>query len=386
MRNAVIERAFDRVAYDAAIRSGLGPAILEQLGEIGVTFRRTGPVTLMPSNFMRGAGASYNAMDSTVVDIIRYAQRMGLALASDAVQPESVLQANAGTPAFLTNFIDPRVIEALVTPMNIALILGETRKGDWLTTVATFPDVEMTGEPTAYGDYNMGGSVSVNTNFPQRQTFHYQTFTQWGERELGMAGLAGIDWAAKNNAASILILNKFQNRSYAFGIAGLDCFGLLNDPALYTPIAPTAQWNLTSTDAGVIYEDIRRLFVALQNQCGGTINNQMAMTLALSPTIRPALLKTSIAGQVVNVEDLLKKNFPNMRIQDANEYETEAGQLVQLIIDAIDGVETATCGYTEKLRAHAIETKTSSWLQKKSQGTIGTIIFRPFAIGQMLGV
>jgi hypothetical protein len=38
------------------------------------------------------------------------------------------------------------------------------------------------------------------------------------------------------------------------------------------------------------------------------------------------------------------------------------------------------------MRAHAVERKTSSFLQKKSGGTWGAIILQPYAIAQMLGV
>jgi hypothetical protein len=37
------------------------------------------------------------------------------------------------------------------------------------------------------------------------------------------------------------------------------------------------------------------------------------------------------------------------------------------------------------MRAHAIVTKTSSWEQKKSQGSWGTVIYRPVGIAQMYG-
>ncbi|STD85207.1 Uncharacterised protein [Escherichia coli] len=60
-----------------------------------------------------------------------------------------------------------------------------------------------------------------------RQSYHFQTFTVWGERELEMYGAARIGWAAELNVASALTLNKFQNKSYFYGIAGLTNYGLL---------------------------------------------------------------------------------------------------------------------------------------------------------------
>ena len=65
--------------------------------------------------------------------------------------------------------------------------------------------------------------------------------TQWGERELERAGLARIDWANRVNIASALTLNKYQNKTYFFGVSGLQNYGLLNDPSLSTAISPTTK-------------------------------------------------------------------------------------------------------------------------------------------------
>ncbi|KAG1240806.1 hypothetical protein G6F68_017303 [Rhizopus microsporus] len=99
--------------------------------------------------------------------------------------------------------------------------------------------------------------------------------TEWGERELEMAGLAKINWASELNIASALVLNKFQDNSYFFGIAGLQNYGLLNDPNLSAPIAPgatgTGSGTLWSTkDGQQIYDDIsQRLYNQLVQQTNG---------------------------------------------------------------------------------------------------------------------
>jgi hypothetical protein len=308
-------------------------------------------------------------------------------LAMDA-QPGLVTVGNAGIPSMLTNFIDPSVIEALVSPMKAAVILGETQKGSWIMDTATFPMIEYTGETSAYGDYSNNGSSGANASYPQRQSFHYQTITQWGERELERAGLAKLDWASRLNIASILILNKFQNQTYFFGVAGLQNYGLLNDPRLTTPITPivkAATGVLWSAGTALeIYQDILNMFSQLQVQSGGLIQMDEKMVLALSPTAAVNLNK--LTQYNVNVRQSLRENFPNMRIETAPEYATVSGQLVQMIVETFEGQKTATCAFTEKLRAHAVEVKTSSWLQKKSQGSWGTIVFRPFLISQLLGV
>ena len=309
-------------------------------------------------------------------------------IAMDA-QPGLITVSNAGIHAFLSTYIDPNLIEVLVAPMKAAEVVGgEVKKGDWTTETAMFPLIESTGEVSSYGDYSDNGMANANSNFPQRQSYHYQVITQWGERELEMASLAKIDWANRLNIASVLTLNKFQNKTYFFGVAGLQNYGLLNDPSLSAPLTPATKaaggTSWTNATALEVLADIQALYTQLQVQANGLVELDTKMTLAMSPTSEVALTKTTIYN--VNVSDLLKKNFPNMMIKTAPEYATASGQLVQLIANEMEGQRTADCAFTEKLRAHPIIVKASSFEQKKSQGTFGCIIFQPFAISQMLGV
>ena len=304
-------------------------------------------------------------------------------------QPALVTTSNSGIPAFLSTFIDPKLIDVLVSPMKAAEIVGdEVKKGDWTTETTMFPIIESTGVTSAYGDYSESGNAGVNSNFPQRQSFHYQVMTQWGERELERAGLARIDWANRTNIASVLTLNKYQNKTYFFGVSGLQNYGLLNDPSLSAAISPTTKtaggtsWaNATALE---VLADIQKLYKQLQSQANGLVELDTRMTLAMSPLSEVALTKTTEFN--VNVSDILKKNFPNLTVKTAPEYTTDSGELVQLIADEIEGQRTASCGFTEKMRAHPIVVQSSSFKQKKSQGTWGTVIFRPFLIAQMLGV
>ena len=309
-----------------------------------------------------------------------------LQLAMDA-QPALITTSNAGIPAFLSTYIDPKLIEVLVAPMKAAIIAGdEVKKGDWTTETAMFPSVESTGETSSYGDYSNNGVAGANVDFPQRQAYHYQVVTQWGERELERAALARLDWANRLNIASVLTLNKFQNKSYFFGVAGLQNYGLLNDPSLSAPIAPAnVAGNITwaTKDALGVYGDIQALYSQLQTQANGLVELDTKMTLAMSPISQVALTKTTQYN--VNVEDLLKKNFPNLRVETAPEYSTPAGNLVHLIADEIDGQRTLSVAFTEKLRAHPIKIDLSSFQQKKSQGTFGAILYRPFLVAQLLG-
>ncbi len=367
-------RGTDHVQLAAAIKAGHAATLIDALN-------KTYGLALANDTAFKGI------LPRTVVDTYDGNGNVNGKMFGDAdkvafdAQPELVTVANAGIPAFLSNYLDPALIEVLVTPMRAAEIAGEMKKGDWVTTVATFIVVESDGQVSAYGDFSNAGNADFNSNFPQRQSFHYQTFTQWGEKEIAYTGLAGIDSASRKNVASALILNKFQNKSYFFGIAGLQNYGLLNDPDLLPSIIPTNAWSTATAEQAC--NNIVDLYTQLINQTNGLVDGATRMTLAMSPGREAALHRINSFG--LTVLKMISETLPNLTIKVAPEYATSSGELMQLIVDEMDGQETCTAAFTEKMRAHAIVIGSSNFSQKKSQGSWGTIIFRPVMIASSLG-
>jgi len=322
-------------------------------------------------------------------------------LAMDA-QPSLITNSNAGIPAFLTQVVDPNILTILLAKNEMAEIFGEVRKGDWEDQTALFPVSEHTGEVSSYGDHNENGRTGANVNWPQRQSYLYQTIIEYGELELARAGRGRISWASELDKSAVTVLNKFQNYSYCFGIAGLANYGLLNEPNLSAPLTPATKaatgvtWFVNGSPnatANEVYNDIVALFAELVAQSAGLVNKKSKMTLAMSPGSEVALTFTNTYN--VNVEDLLKKNFPNMTVKTAVQYGAVStsnpqgivgGNLLQLIADEVEGQETGFCAFNEKLRAHPIIRALSAFKQKKTQGTWGAVVRQPFAITQMLGV
>lgn len=316
-------------------------------------------------------------------------------MAMDAAYP-LVTTSNSGIPAMLSTYIDPKLIQFLVAPMKAVEAAGGERKlGDWTLRTTMFPMVESTGEATSYGDYNNSGSAGVNVQFPQRQSYHYQVMTQWGERELAEMGLAKIDLAAQKNIASVLTLNKYQNKTYLFGVSGLQNYGMLNDPTLpadITPntkaaggtawILPTGQINATNLE---IFQDVQKLVYQLINRNQGLVDAMSPMTMIMGP--QPNLAMTVANGTVTTVVawDLINKAFPNLKVVVVPEYATASGQKIQIVVDEVEGQRTMECAFTEKMRAHPIIPEASSFKQKKSAGTWGTVIYRPGMVASGLG-
>jgi len=311
-----------------------------------------------------------------------------LEVAMDA-QPALVTVANSGIPNWLSTYIDPKVIEVLTTPNNATKIIGdEGRKGDWVTETAEFPIVETTGEVSSYGDYNTNGRAGANVNWVPRQSYLYQLFTEWGEREADRMGLAKIAWAQRLNISAARVLDKYQNNTYFYGVAGLANYGILNDPALSPALTPgtktgggTSWKNALPTE---ILKDVQSMFAELQLQTGSNLELDATMTLAMHSVSEVYIANTNDFG--LTAAEMIKKVFPNLTIKQAPQYLSGTTYSCQLIVHEIDGQQTATCGFNEKMRAHRIIAKSSSWKQKKTQGTWGTIWFMPMAVAQMAGI
>ena len=327
-----------------------------------------------------------------------------------AVDAQPVLQStvNSGVPAFLTTLIDPSVYRVVFAPTRAAEIFGEERKGSWTDQTAMFPVVEQTGEVSSYGDYNENGRASANVNWPQRQSYLFQTVCEYGELEIERAGLGRVNWVSQVDGAATSVMVRYINQTYFYGVQGLQNYGLLNDPNLSAPLTPATKaysgvkWTNNGqivATANEIYADIQAMWIKIVNQTAGVTQNagqidqNAKMTLALSPESLVAMTATNSFG--VNVEDLLKKNFPNLRVISAVQYGAQSatnpsgiagGNLVQLIVDNIDGQDIGYCAFNEKLRAHTIVRAMSSWKKKMTTGTWGAIIRQPAGIAQLLGV
>lgn len=302
-------------------------------------------------------------------------------------QPALVTAANAGIPALFTTGVEAGFIKILVSPTKAAELYGEAKKGTWVSDTWMFTVAERTGEVASYGDFSQDGMSSANVNFPQRQSYHFQTNVRWGEREAARTAEARIDWANQVNEGAALAMVKYQNLTYLNGIAGLQLYGGTNDPSLPAPIAPNINW--FGADGAQIYADVLRLVQQLIAQGNGLIDVETAMTMGISPGNVSNFSNTNLYN--VNVYTQIKTNFPNLKIVTIPEFAINGGgqqggtEFVQLIADNIEGQRTVECSFTEKMRAHATVVKASSWEQKKSGGTWGAIFYRPFAVAAMLG-
>lgn len=322
-------------------------------------------------------------------------------LAMDA-QPQLVTTPSAGLPAMLTSMIDQNVVRRIFAPNRGAQILGERKMGDWTMTTAMFPILEPTGETSAYGDYNENGSVGANFAFPQRQNFLFQTIKEYGELEVERAGKAGINWVSEIDNAAADVIDRFMNASWFFGITGLQNYGMMNDPNLPASLTPSTKayagtkWivnGVIMATANEIANDITSVISQLIATTAGAVDLDAEIILLMSPALSVALTATNSFN--VNVRDILKKNFPNLKIETAVQFGAQsatnpqgvaAGEYMAAFVKSIDGQQTTFGAFSDKFRQHAMVVQTSSWKQKVSAGTWGAIIRIPMGFASMVGL
>lgn len=305
-------------------------------------------------------------------------------------QPGMITQPNAGIPNVFTTYYDPKLIEVILTPNNATKLYGEERKGDWIDDNVGFAMVESVGETTSYGDFNDGGGqTSANAQWEYRQPYLWQTFTEWGDREAERMGRGRIDWVSQQNISTAVTHDKFYNTSLFYGIAGLQNYGALNDPALSAPITPTVKsaggTSWANALAQEILADFQSLFAALQRQTGSNLEMSDELVVGMHSISENYLANTNSFGMVSAIE-LVKKTYPNLRIQQAPQFLSGTTYSMQMHAPRIQGQETITGAFNEKMRAHRMVYGTSSARQKKTSGTIGAIITQPIGIAMMAGI
>lgn len=314
-----------------------------------------------------------------------------LALAMDSALP--ALEVNGGIPAIVSTYLDPEIVRILFTPNKATEIMGEKKKGSWAMDTVMIQGVEVSGDVSAYGDNDETGGVQVNSNWADRQAYRFQTMTTWGELEQERYGLALLPYVAEKQRATAQIINTAMNRFYFYGVEGLRNYGILNEPDLPAPLAAPVNSNGKTLwkDKEVIdiYNDILALYADLVARTKGVVGDGIDMAsplkLCMSPTSSVYFKRANeIVGNTV--EKMVRETFPNMKFEFAPQYDTDSGELVQMICESVQGQDVGYCCFSEKMRNHPVITGASNWKQKTSAATYGTVITQPMLFAQMIGV
>lgn len=306
-------------------------------------------------------------------------------LAQDAAL---ITNPNASVPVEFATWMDGNVVKILTAKRGATEIFDEVKKGDRATVFAKFKVGEEVGYTQPYDDYSSNGHSDVNYNYPVRQNYLFETIIHYGDVEQEVSALAKINLATEkqNSAAHTIAVD--ANKFYLNGVAGVENYGILNDPNLLPATAATAGaggsalWaNKTNVE---IYNDILESFGRISARSGGLVNETAPLKLVLSPASNVRLGVTSQYNQ--SVRDLLKNYFSNLQIVVLPELANAAGAQMMLVCSELDGQKTGECAFSEKFIAGRIVPELSSFKQKFMAGTYGAIVYRPFLIDLTSGI
>ena len=308
-----------------------------------------------------------------------------------------VTTTNDGYLVQFFNYISPQEIPVLLAPNRMAEIFGESRQGSWEQVFLTFKVVEQAGQVSAYGDGARGGTANANIEYEQRQNMLVQAFIEAGDLELARAGAGQFDMLGNRRKAQAMVLNKWNNRTYAYGVTGMPNYGVLNDPNLLAANAPStgtggitwAQKATNKTDGALdIYQDFLNAYGRIQALAEGVLDADMdettAMVWVIPPASRQYLKIKNVFG--LSVEGMIKEAFPNSEIKTAPEMNTEGGNVLYAFVPELEGVRTVQLNFSERLRTHRVEYESSMMRQKATSGCYGAFVARPLLIDQTIGI
>lgn len=305
-----------------------------------------------------------------------------------ALDAAPITTPNAGVPVELLTFFDNRAIKVLTAKRAATEIFNEAKFGSRADAVRKFRVAENTGYTQPYSDYADNGKSDVNYNFPMRENYLYETVITYGDQEVAETSRAKINLVSdKQNAAATTIAID-TNKFYMNGVAGLQNYGILNQPNLPTAIvakngaAGTATW---STKTGTeIYEDIVDMMSDMASRGQGNVDQQTRYKLVVGPSSNAQLNKLNSFG-TETVLTLIKRNFPNLEVVVAPEYD-DTTKKIQLIALDVDGTPTGETAYSEKLIAGRVIPGLSHFRQKFMAGVYGAVIYRPVFVSTMTGI
>ena len=116
----------------------------------------------------------------------------------------------------------------------------------------------------------------------------------------------------------------------------------------------------------------------------GNVDQQTKYKLVVGPTSNAELNKLNAFG-TETVLALIKRNFPNLEVVVAPEYD-DSTKKIQLIALDVDGTPTGEMAYSEKLIAGRVIPDLSSYRQKFMAGTYGAVVYRPVLVSTMTGI
>ncbi len=315
----------------------------------------------------------------------------------DAALTAPLTTASVTTPVqFLQHWL-PGFTEVITSARKIDNLIGLTTQGNWHDEEIVQGVLEHTGEAQVYGDYTQTPYTNWNLNYERRSIVRFEEGMQVGVLEEARAGAVRTSAADNKRTAAAMSLEIQRNAVGFFGYNGgaNRTYGFLNDtdlPAYVNiPAGAGGDTEFSSKTFLEIIRDLRSAAATLRTQSQEKIDPSSDMiTLAIAMSAREYLTTVSDFGNSVN--DWIKENYPNWRIESAPELDgANGGENVfylyaENVMDSgSDDQRTFIQIVPTKFQTLGVDQRSKSYEESYSNATAGVMTKRPYAVVRRSG-
>lgn len=309
------------------------------------------------------------------------AKHFGLAM-------DAVTLPNSGIPADYATHLDPRVIDVLFAPVVSQELAPLYKAGSFGDQFYRNQIREAVGSTRPYDDYSTEQNIKSNRNWDFRDAYYMEAINSYGDKEVATSARALIDVVSDQELATATIISQDLNEIAFYGIANQRTYGILNDPNRPANLTPSAGGVWSGKTMVQVVADITSIITKLYENSKGVVNRNTPLTIVMSPKISGMLVgKISDFGYSVN--KWLKDSVNDANIVDviiAPQYSTTGGELVDVYAPTTVGTETWNTLFAELYKSHGVHREISSFTEKVSAVTFGSVLRYPIAVQGMLGV
>lgn len=363
-----------------------------------VAARKVRPLSVgMDSAKATALAQNYQALQKLGIGLdSRHVTQMVNYFGMDAATPNITAQSVSAPVQFLQSWL-PGFVETVTAARKIDMLVGVTTQGEWYDEEVVQGVMEHTGESRVYGDYNDIPYASWNATFERRTIVRFEDGMRVGALEEARAGAMQINSAASKRTAASTNLDIRRNAVgfYGFNDGNNRTYGFLNDPELpaYVNLPNGAGGDSTFASKTFleITLDLRAAAQQLRTQSQEKIDpSSDAITLAIATDAREFLTVTSDYGNSVN--DWIRENYPNWRIESAPELnEANGGESVfymyaESVSDSgTDDQRTMVQIVPSRFQTIGVNNEAKFFEEVYANATAGIMVKRPYAVVRFSG-
>lgn len=330
-----------------------------------------------------------SAMDSLpAVGIHGFADTVSYAMDSALVGPAG---RSGATPQQLLQVWLPGLVRQATTARPIDKIVGLTAAGNWFDDVV----IQQTSAPVAkaelYGDSSNIPFANYSHGYETRGIVRFEQGFEVTQLAEAREGAGNINMAAEKRGAAVLSLEIARNRLgfYGFFNGTTRAFGLLNDPGLPAYVSTAKTYGTMTYDE--LTSEIASQIGTVITQSGGAVDQNSKFCIVLPLGYATIMVKPNSLG--TTPMQWLKENFPNTRLEYANEFIAANGganvayYFAESVEDgSTDGGAAVDQIVPAKFFSIGSERRAKAYIEDFGCATAGVMVKRPYLFRRRTGV